>query len=198
MPERVDTMLDAVERWATGYWLIRETGIVDVGGRLDGLLVPMNRDASCMESSRRVGVPQKLRFFARPVLLGVEVKVTRADFLRGLREGQYDRYAEKLGGLYVAVPRGACRVAELPDGVGLLVAGRDFCDPRFTVVCRRNPTLRYVEMGQETFWRLLFTRDEEHCATLRRAEARVEALARKIGRGVGNAVSRMFAEQREK
>lgn len=132
-----DTVLDAVEQWASWAYLLRETGAVG-GGRLDGLLVPTHWNAPI-----RNGV------------VGVEVKVSRADFLRGLREEQFQRYQQHVNGLYLAAPRGVCKTRELPVGVGhLVVTERD--DYGLVCVCRKHPAWTDRIYDTATLWRVLF------------------------------------------
>ncbi len=140
-------MLEAVEKWADGYMMLRETGIA-VNGRVDALLVPIGRAAHCM---KRLSGP----FWKRPRLVGVEIKTNRGDFIRGSKNQQYERYAETLGGLYVATLRGVCQTSELPAGVGHLVV---YMAPTrcWKTVCRRHPEYREVAMAPDTPWRILF------------------------------------------
>lgn len=161
-------VLDAVERWADGYRIIRETGIVNVGGRIDALLIPFNKDAHCMKDTTKA-------FFDRPRLLGVEVKVSRSDFHRGLREGQFDRYAAALSGLYVAAPHGIIKTAEIPDGVGHLVIRGEKC------VCKRHPNYRDVDVDRDVPWRLLFHLYTEEAKRRREQWQRDEKFEKRLG-----------------
>lgn len=156
-------VLDATEQWASGYMMIRETGIVFVGrienehatpGRLDALLVPVSPKAPCM-------IPTKEYFWYRCGLIGVEVKVSRDDFLRGLREKQYQRYNDALSGLYVAAPRGVLKTAELPEGVGHLVYVQE---PRHNsrIICKRHPAFKKAKLDPDVPWRIVFEIAEQY------------------------------------
>lgn len=59
------------------------------------------------------------------IVRAVEVKSSRADWLRGLREGQLEMYARWCSYLTLAAPAGAVQVEELPVGIGLIGAWRD-------------------------------------------------------------------------
>jgi len=128
---------------------VRET-IIAVHGRIDGVLVPTWFDAP-VARGQRGGWTDKLG------LLGVEVKASRADFLRGLREGQFERYDRTLAGLYVATSR-AVRTSEVPAGIGHLVCYQTPSGGGSDVrcVCRRHVTVREWEMDTHTMWRLVF------------------------------------------
>jgi len=54
----------------------------------------------------------------------VEVKVSRPDFLRGIREHQLERYQGYCNQLFVAAPTGLINKTELPAPVGLLQIGK--------------------------------------------------------------------------
>ena len=147
------TMLDAVESWASSlqgeYWLVRET-IASVLGRIDGLLVPADYRAQVFRHKSG-------HWTDKAGLIGVEVKASRADFLRGLREGQFERYAQSLAGLYVVTPR-TVRTEEIPEGCGHLIVFQhqkhEWKD--FRCVCKRSPTFRDAQMDGDTMWRLVF------------------------------------------
>jgi hypothetical protein len=159
-------MLNAVESWASSldgeYWLIRET-VAAVDGRIDGLLVPASEKAPIMKKRRGP-------WTMRAGVIGVEVKATRADFKRGLEEGQYDRYSASpnLAGLYVVTSR-AIKTAEVPDGLGHLVCYEPPGEPKLTgwgrvrsiptglrCVARRSPDFRDATMDYDFMWRLIF------------------------------------------
>jgi len=146
--------LKAIERWAPGYMLLRETSALRIG-RLDGLLVPVSGAAPIMRVQRdRRGVRQDSRKIY-PGLVGIEVKLRRDDFLRGLNNGQYTRYARCLAGLYIATPKGICRTSEIPDFAGhLIVAQR----PGYGLVCvcRRNPHWQERPLEVSSYWYILF------------------------------------------
>jgi len=182
-----DWVLDAVERWADGYWLIRETGI-GVVGRLDGLLVPVSRAAHCM---KRLKEP----LWKRPRLVGVEVKTSRADFQRGLKNQQYERYAESVSGLYVATLVDVCRTSELPDGVGhLLLNNRRGVHSTRGLICKRHPHYNESRVDAETAWQLLFVAKEQFIAETHKRNRRQAEVIERIG---ANAAGRIFKPLRQ-
>ncbi|MBE7466722.1 MAG: hypothetical protein HS116_24905 [Planctomycetes bacterium] len=143
-------VLDCVDTWAEDMLMVRETGIVDVGGRLDALLVPIGHQAVCMRALRG-------SYWKRPRVVGVEVKVSRADFLRGLKEGQYERYAKALSGLYIAGPRGVFSTKEIPDYIGILTVYKPpFRRSREHCACVRHPKFSEKPLNAESAWKLLF------------------------------------------
>jgi len=116
--------LNAVEQWADNCYLLRETGQVVPNGRLDGLLIPLSWEAR---------VPGGIH--------GIEVKVSRADFLRGLRDGQFEKYDPHVASLWLAAPRDVCKTSEIPKNVGhLIVAKRD--GEGLVCVCKRRATIK--------------------------------------------------------
>ena len=142
--------LDAVERWAAGYLVFRELAAGLGVGRFDALLVPVSGETHCM---RQRGGP----FWGRPCLVGVEIKVSRADFLAGVRKGQYERYAKGVAGLYVATTQGVCKTSELPPSVGHLV----ILDKRprlvWRAVCKRHPKYNQsATVPAAVAWDLIF------------------------------------------
>jgi len=174
-------ILDVVETWLDGYWMIRETGIIDVG-RLDALLVPVSQMAHCMRKLRG-------HFWDRIRLVGIEIKTSRADFQSGLRKCQYDRYNEKVSGLYIATLRGVCKTKEIPQGVGHLVLFKQK-ERRWRCVCKRHPSYADVEIDADVPWRLLF----EYRTQVSEQECEHYAKVRDIRRRIGDiAASRIFA-----
>ena len=139
-----DTVLDGVEMWArnrSGY-LLRETGQAVSDRRLDGLLVPAGYGAQ---------VPLGLT--------GVEVKVHRSDFLRGLKNGQYEAYRKKLNALYIVTPYGEIKTNEIPTTCGHLVVGLragEIENSRCKCVCRRRAPWHNYTPDQRVLWRIIF------------------------------------------
>jgi len=190
-----DGMLNAIERWAEPkQWLVRET-IMAVHGRIDGILVPAWFDAP-VTRGQHGGWTGKLG------LLGVEVKASRTDFLRGLREEQFDRYDRTLAGLYVATPR-SVKTAEIPAGLGHLICYQPPGEPTFfgdgrrkpsraelRCVCRRHVTVRDWEMDPDTMWRLIFFVVKRARAAEIAAQQRNRETLRRIGE---LAADRVFA-----
>lgn len=167
-------LLDAAEAWAGGdWWVIRET-IAGVKGRIDALMVPVTFDAA-MHNKEHGGWTDKLR------LVGLEIKASRADFLRGLRDGQFDRYSESLGGLYVVTSR-AVKTVEVPAGCGHLVVF-DLPNDRFgyRCICRRRATFRAAHPDLDTLWRLVFLSHNRRRDEVRAERDRVERALERIG-----------------
>lgn len=145
-------VLDAVERWADKYWLLRETACF-VDGRIDGLLIPTAYDAHCIKKSRG-------HYASGVRVCGVEVKVNRSDFLKGKKSGQFTRYAKSLAGLYIATPYELCKTSEIPDDCGHLVVTNRLSGTGgglgFTCVCKRHPKYRDVQFDHRQMWELFF------------------------------------------
>lgn len=99
----------------------------------------------------------------------VEVKVSRPDFLRGVRENQLERYQEYCHRLFVAAPRGLIHKDELPEAVGLLQVGKtgkarlakraapqELSEARYKLMLERMLQKLIVEgsrSSQETIWK---------------------------------------------
>ena len=164
-------VLDQVERWCSKWGLLlREKGLLwEFGrevkiGRIDGLIVPTSWKAPNYGTKEPFG------------LIGVEVKVTRSDFLRGLKSGQYEFYAEKLSGLYVAGPVGVVSKKEVPEHVGVLFVGRR------GISCARRPKWKRSELSNYQMWRILWAMREhlEHrLMEIERVEYEIEQMFRK-------------------
>jgi hypothetical protein len=161
-----DAMLKAVEQWATpDYWMMRETMAgAPAGRRLDGLLIPISIQAAAMRSRGfRSGY-----WTERATLIGIEIKSSRSDFLRGINEGQFSRYADTGLSMYVCTDR-TVKTAEIPDGFGHLIYhrppgdmhgwGRRRTYTEARVVCRRHPRFGACPMDADTMWRIVM-----HCA----------------------------------
>jgi len=187
---RAKNILDLIERWAVGkgWWTVRETGIVECPGRVDALLVPRNMDAAPMKVTRNKNGEREW-FWNRPRLAAVEIKVRRADFLRGLKTGQYDRYRGSVTGLFIATPRGICKRSEIPTGIGhlqlLTVPGGED-----RIVCARKPDWREVVFPENIAWRLLFKLCELHVAQVRQLEIKHREGYERVGRLLGETVFR--------
>lgn len=166
-------ILNAVDSWADGkYWLCRETTCF-VKGRIDGLLVPTAFDAHCMKKVRG-------HYTDSVRVCGVEVKVSRADFQRGLKIGQFDRYAKTLDGLYLATFADTCKTAELPPHCGHLVYMHGKSNSS-RIVCKRHPQYRATKFTQDQMWQLFFRYVTEHRMEVREVERRVSEALDKIG-----------------
>lgn len=168
-------LLDAAEAWAGGdWWVIRET-IAGVRGRIDAIMVPITFDAACHNKAPG-GWTDKLR------LVGLEVKASRSDFLRGLREGQFDRYSESLGGLYIVTSK-SVKTHEVPGGCGHLVVFKTKEDRwnGWRCVCRRRALFRDAHPDIETLWRLVFLSHSRRREEVRAERDRVESALTRIG-----------------
>lgn len=204
-----NAILDCVESWASNYWMIRETGIIPCHGRIDALLVPLNAQAQCMEQSTEL--PETgLGFFSRLRLMGVEVKTNWRDFQRGLREGQFNRYYDALGGLYIATPPDKSYVwngppfkdVEFPPYAGHLVVTINHADPmEFTggkCVCRKRPMYKQEPIPHETAIRLVWELARLRIDDKAKAEADLYKLQDKIKDRVGREILRpIMAVMRE-
>jgi len=194
-------ILEAVDRaYGGAYMMIRETGIVCNGGRMDALLVPWSPAAHSM-----VKLTDRW-FWERPRLIGVEVKVTRADFLKGLKSGQYERYDSLVSGLYLAVPRPdhpvrkfrekerVCRLSEVPEGVGLLTVSQLY---PHRCRCARNPKLSDVKFPPDVPWRLLFEARRQFVHFRRREWRHDIETNERIGHALSKAVATLRREIRK-
>jgi hypothetical protein len=183
-------MLAAVEQWAfPDYWMMRETAAcAPAGGRLDGLLIPVSIQSPAMKSRGfRSGY-----WTERAVPVGVEIKASRADFRRGLNEGQFARYAEAVPNLFVCTGRDVA-TSEIPEGVGHLVhhcppgeqqtmngCRRRTTNPEPRIVCRRQPKFRPHEMDADTMWRIVLYCADEVREAQREREREQRALFEKL------------------
>lgn len=150
---RAKTILDGVERWIEGCMLLREIKI-DHFSRLDGLLIPVSMAAPNM-------VRQTHRYFwDRAGVIGIEVKANRADFLKGLNSGQFERYDKSLSGVYVATSKGVCKTSEIPKEIGHLIVNYKK-DHRPMAICRRHPIFSEPEFEPELLWRIFFRAMQE-------------------------------------
>lgn len=196
-------ILDAVEGWASDRWmLLREIGAC-VDGRLDGLLVPISMDA--MSADKECGGwTDKMHLF------GVEVKASRADFMAGVKRGQFEKYVDGgIAGLFVAT-NPEIKTREVPASVGhLIVRGPDrfltdeygslrknkFSTPDWRCSCRRMPTIRREPMTEETMWRVMFRVIQNFKATERANRSANERTDKKIGELIAGEIRRIREAQ---
>lgn len=170
-------VLDAIDTWARGMVVIREfEGLGQSVGRLDAVLIPVSPVADCMQGSKwphtqhiygDITITRDKPFWDRPCVIGIEVKVSRSDFLAGQRNGQYERYQAGVSGLYVAAPANVCKTTELPNGVGRLMVKATH--GRVSVTCKRHPKYKDVELDPSVPWRLMFRLYRKHVHDLRDA-----------------------------
>lgn len=146
-------VLDAVERWASGCYMLREIELlveavdrqatrdaeqshrVRSAGRLDSLLVPFKPWEAPF--ARKIGgwAWNTCR------LVGIEVKVDRADLMAGLRKNQLGRYAEGVSAVYLATPKGLVKTSDVPARFGHLEIYKGDSSsgqPMYRCVCKRH------------------------------------------------------------
>ena len=83
------------------------------------LWVPECKDgATQSREHRRIDGWAMLRTWSPPTIIGYECKVSRSDWLRDQKFGDYRRMCHLL---YVVAEKGIVEPSELPDGVGLMV-----------------------------------------------------------------------------
>ena len=167
-------VLDAVEQWADGCVLLRETQVFR-NGRMDGVLIRAHFNSVLKKSG----------------LYGVEVKLRRSDFLKGLNSGQFDRYAQSMNGLYIATSQGVCKTSEIPRQFGHLVVSNR--GDELQCVCRRKARYTAKEpLSGDLFWRLLvdccdqFRRSEQE--TRREVDEAIEKIKVHAGRKIAAAI----------
>lgn len=181
-------VLAEVEGWASGTTLLTEFPLDDGTSRVDGVLV-----IDGIDSAHKFG-PTGAEFWAgRHGFIGVEVKVTRADFAKGLATGQFERYDSSLNGLIVATARGVCKTSEIPKGIGHIEvfrvdvgnAPRGMGHQRIGIVCRRMPTWTHRDIDSVRMWRVVVRMAQEYRRRLAQERRRTDELAGRIGRDVG-------------
>lgn len=192
---QVSDILDAVEQWAQGYWMIRETGAAMSGdpheneGRMDAILVPVNWEAVSYLALK----------FGQGII-GVEVKRFRHDFLNGLKSGQYDRYADKpsVCGLYLATEKGVCKTSEVPARFGHINVSQRYVDghPFMSCSCRRNPTWKEAHLDPPTLWRTLWSMYREHRVRGRKYEEEQHRIMKRVRERMGELVAATAREAR--
>uniref|UniRef100_A0A6M3M2G6 Uncharacterized protein n=1 Tax=viral metagenome TaxID=1070528 RepID=A0A6M3M2G6_9ZZZZ len=156
--------MDAVEQWATDFLLIREIGIVSGNRRLDGVLVPKSGEGVWRYMKNGPG------FWDWFGLLGLEVKMTRGDFQRGVNDGQFERYRKAVAGLFLVTPPKMLKPAEVPDGLGHLIVYQR-SGSGLVCTCRKKPEIRKVEPTSEQMWRLIFRIVQATDEKIRKTEA---------------------------
>lgn len=214
MSYQADRMLDAVEAWArhagAPWWMLRETAAgADRGGRLDAVLVPLS--IKCDIFSLRhypKSSGQRLHWTDRLGLVGVEVKASRADFLRGLEAGQLERYAGELSGLYLATGPDV-KTSEVPDGIGHLVlfdplpargpdrGARVARGPGHRCVCKRRPRYQVRPLSNEQAWRLVFAVFGLHQERHFERHKRMAAIEATVGKRAERIISAMIRATEE-
>jgi len=175
-------VLDAVEAWVDGYSMLRETGaLFEDSSRIDALLVPVSREAHCMKDSDK-------SFFERPRFVGIEVKVSRSDFLAGVRKGQFEKYQAKVSGLYVAVTKDVCKTSELPDGVGHIICLEKPKSRFMSCVCKRHPKYSDVDTSPDLPWRCLFRLAEQYQRQVAEHEQEFKRAIKAIGQEAAGSI----------
>ena len=180
------TVLNHVEKWASGYWMIRETGLCFPDSRrIDALLVPVGQNAHCLKTLR-------CSYFDRSCLVGVEVKVSRSDFLKGLNSGQFEGYDEHLAGMYVAGPRGVFKANEVPAGIGVLTLRHQSRETRIT--CQRHPKYTDARTDTEQLWRIFHKLWDSFIQEQNRRETEYRRGQEKIGRLAAGTIFRSIRD----
>lgn len=198
-PITAKTVLEAVEQWADGYIMLTELEHRELEGRPDAVLISYGRVAHCMKTQttreKVVGVSD---YWWRPRLIGIEVKVSRTDFLKGLRTGQFERYRDsQLAGLYVATGKEVCRTKELPAGVGhLVVTARPGGDWR--CICRRHPSYHDVELSVPFVWCILFQVARKFRQQIRVMQLRHNETMERVGDAARSTIFRAVRQFAEK
>lgn len=183
-------LLDAVDQWAVGYFMLRELGIV-TNGRLDAVLIPVSADASIMAINKFPG-QDYTSFYDRVMLVGVELKASRTDFLKGLKSGQFERYDKELSGVYVATLDKIASTNELPVGIGHLSIS--FKYPNYVCKCKRHPKFKLVKPDLDQLIRIMFSYREEMQKRFRAERDRNYLLQEKLKEFTGNFVIRKLDE----
>lgn len=175
-PWTAEQVLDAVGRWAEGCYLLRETGQVGPG-RLDGLLVPWTWGA-------KVG---------RGGIVAIEAKISRSDFLCGIKKEQCEKYLERVNGLYLATGPDVCKTSEIPKQFGHLVCGyrRGYGD---VCVCRRRARWHDREHSAKAIWGIVWDLFDQFRRVQKEAEAERRTIHRQASHVIGDAVAKFVAE----
>lgn len=170
-----DSALDAVQEWASCCHLLRETGQIVPNGRIDGVLLAKSWAAK---------VPAGL--------VGIEVKVSRSDFLRGLNSGQFEKYDSHLTGLFVAAPHGVYKMGELPNGIGALTISRR--EGMTVCVCRRKPAYRAAAVDSKTLWAVIWDLLDQEARDRRELLCNVRRYRTKVASLVSSRVFRAMGK----
>lgn len=202
MPARL--VLDAVERWASGCYMLREIELlveavdqqatrdaeqshrVHSAGRLDSLLVPFKPWEAPF--ARKIGgwAWNTCR------LVGIEVKVDRADLMAGLRKNQLGRYAEGVSAVYLATPKGLVKTSDVPARFGHLEIYKGDSSsgqPMYRCVCKRHAEFSDQQPAPQMFWKLLSMITSNHHARERELEGRWNKARKKIGVAASRAIA---------
>lgn len=111
-------VLAGVRQWAdgVGYRVYTEMEL-ETGNRVDGVMVPMRWDAPLLK--QRYNHHDKGGWASRCAAMCLEIKCDRGDFMKGLKNGQFERYREMpFAGCYLATPAKLIRREEVPEGWG--------------------------------------------------------------------------------
>ncbi|MBD3267462.1 MmcB family DNA repair protein [bacterium] len=183
MRYHADDILNAVEDWAItkgNYMLLREFGVFGNNMRLDGILLALGHTAHIFKKYKRHG------------LIGIEVKVSRSDFLHGLKNGQYEKYNKYCAGLFLATPRDVCKTSEIPEHCGHLICERKRMKrsgwPRTFCVCRRHPKYKPGAWDSSIFWRLIERVCQEHRKEIHKLQNIYNKRLGHVGRIVGSTI----------
>lgn len=112
---------------------------------------------------------------------GIEIKVSRSDFLREIKSRKWETWRPYVHRFYFAAPAGLLKLDEIPDGCGLIVADGNGC--RKLV----DPPRRDAQPLPEGVWVELARRASRLAERLRRADdpaAELAALKIEYGRAL--------------
>lgn len=144
-------VMEGVRYWAdnVGFRVLPEIELAK-GRRVDGIMVPVRWDAPLLRKVQG-------HWLDCCASLCVEIKISREDFLAGVKKQQFERYAElPFGGCYLATPARLIRREEVPDGWGWICVGyRNGMGMVGT--CRQHPVFRRVETPNDWLWKILFS-----------------------------------------
>jgi hypothetical protein len=204
---RSESVLNAVDRWASGCYMLRELELLvsseeeqappaydkarkahqaHSAGRLDALLLPF--------APWDTPFARKIGGWAYNVarLIGIEVKVDRSDFNNGLKKQQFERYGAGVSALYIATPAGLVKTPEVPEAFGHLViteGDHDHQQERFRCVCKRHPQFTENQPPPQMFWKLISMITKNHHARERELELRWTKARKEIGKAGAEAIS---------
>ncbi len=137
--------------------------------------------------------------WAHPDVIGYEVKVDRADFMR---DQKWPRYLDLCNLLYFVAPRGVIFPSELPAEVGLMevsTGGR-------RIITKRRAARRDVTIPEDVFRYVLMCRaviTRERSTPVDRSEFWQQWLRkreddRRLGHEVGGRIAKLYAENVER
>jgi len=183
MDWRSDQILTAVQTWAAGCLFEPEIEVFDRAtstpvGRVDALFIPVRPELTPWHRGGWCWAQK---------LVAIEVKVSRADFSKGLKEGQFDRYLSAVNGVIVATPKGLIKTSELPRHIGHVSV---FANGRYqrVAVCHRLPTLSNEQPSPLLMWKLFNVVHQQYAIRERELQQRVDAGCQRAGERLARAI----------